>query len=286
MFGYVKPIKEELKVREYELYRAYYCGLCKSIKKNHNNTVRLALNYDFAFLGLLLSSMEEKEEIIQNQRCMMHPVHKRKVVINNKNIDYAANMSILLMYLKCIDDWNDDRDIKSKVMSIPFGQALKLDENIEKRAGIEKLLDEMQILEKDNCLEIDQMAEKFGKIMEIIFDVSFIDTNENRKLKHLGFLLGTWIYKIDAIDDLYDDIEKNKYNPLKKEVLDLEKTILFAEIIENSLYYNLSKIADTFELISIKKNKAILENIFYFGLRAKTEIILKNMRGKFVEKSI
>lgn len=286
MFGYVKPIREELKVREYELYRAYYCGLCKSIKINHNNTVRLALNYDFAFLGLLLSSMEETKEILENQRCMMHPVHKRKVVIDNKNIDYAANMSILLMYLKCIDDWNDDKNIKSKAMSIPFGHALKLNENIEKRVKIENLLNEMQILEKTNCLEIDEIAEKFGNIMEIIFDVSFVDTNENRKLKRLGFLLGTWIYKIDAIDDLYEDIKKDKYNPLKKGVMDSENIILFAEIIENSLYYNLSEIADTFELINIKKNKAILENIFYFGLRAKTEMILGNMRGKFVEKSV
>ncbi|MFT9057020.1 MAG: DUF5685 family protein, partial [Ethanoligenens sp.] len=28
MFGYVKPFKPELKIREFEAYRAVYCGMC------------------------------------------------------------------------------------------------------------------------------------------------------------------------------------------------------------------------------------------------------------------
>jgi hypothetical protein len=32
MFGYVRPYRDELKVKDYELYRAVYCGLCHSLK--------------------------------------------------------------------------------------------------------------------------------------------------------------------------------------------------------------------------------------------------------------
>ncbi|MDI9494271.1 MAG: DUF5685 family protein, partial [Bacillota bacterium] len=31
MLGYVVPDKPELKIREFELYSGYYCGLCKSV---------------------------------------------------------------------------------------------------------------------------------------------------------------------------------------------------------------------------------------------------------------
>ena len=31
MFGYILPERPELKIREYEYFRAYYCGVCKSI---------------------------------------------------------------------------------------------------------------------------------------------------------------------------------------------------------------------------------------------------------------
>ena len=29
MFGYVRPFKPELRMKEYEAYKAVYCGLCK-----------------------------------------------------------------------------------------------------------------------------------------------------------------------------------------------------------------------------------------------------------------
>ena len=54
MFGYVMPYKLELKIKDYEMFKAYYCGLCISIKENFSNLCRLSLNYDMTFLGILL----------------------------------------------------------------------------------------------------------------------------------------------------------------------------------------------------------------------------------------
>ena len=33
MFGYIKPFKPELKVREFDTYQAFYCGLCRQLCK-------------------------------------------------------------------------------------------------------------------------------------------------------------------------------------------------------------------------------------------------------------
>ena len=33
MFGYVKTVRGELRIREYEYYRASYCGLCRAMGK-------------------------------------------------------------------------------------------------------------------------------------------------------------------------------------------------------------------------------------------------------------
>ena len=51
MFGYVTPLKPELKIREYEMFKSYYCGVCTHIKEYFGNIPRLTLNYDMAFLG-------------------------------------------------------------------------------------------------------------------------------------------------------------------------------------------------------------------------------------------
>ena len=54
MFGYVMANRPELKIREYDRYRAYYCGLCRALKKEYGLLGRLTLNYDMTFLVMLL----------------------------------------------------------------------------------------------------------------------------------------------------------------------------------------------------------------------------------------
>ena len=59
MFGYVRPVRDELKCRDFDLYRAVYCGLCRCMKERCGWTSTWFLNYDFTFLALLLTPEEE-----------------------------------------------------------------------------------------------------------------------------------------------------------------------------------------------------------------------------------
>ena len=56
MFGYIRPQKGQLRVWEYELFRAAYCGLCHTLGKRYGPVWRFLLNYDFCYLAVLLSS--------------------------------------------------------------------------------------------------------------------------------------------------------------------------------------------------------------------------------------
>ena len=49
MFGYVMVQKGELLVKEYDTFRAYYCGLCRQLAE-YGIKGRLLLNYDCTFL--------------------------------------------------------------------------------------------------------------------------------------------------------------------------------------------------------------------------------------------
>ena len=57
MFGYIRPLECELKVREQAEYRGIYCGLCKSIGRRYGQLERLTLSYDCAFLALTLMAI-------------------------------------------------------------------------------------------------------------------------------------------------------------------------------------------------------------------------------------
>ena len=86
MFGYVTPLKNELKVKDFDLFRAYYCGLCHEIKKNFGNIPRLTLNYDMTFLAILLDSLNDTTLNINEIRCLFHPIYKRNIISNNDAI--------------------------------------------------------------------------------------------------------------------------------------------------------------------------------------------------------
>ena len=94
LFGYVTPLKPELKIREYESFKSYYCGICMHIKDNFGNIPRMSLNYDMTFLGLLLDGLHKEERELKIQRCIAHPLKKKPMIINNKALAYAAAMNV------------------------------------------------------------------------------------------------------------------------------------------------------------------------------------------------
>lgn len=56
MFGYIVIHKDELKVKDYNRYNSFYCGVCRSLRNNYGLPGQITLNYDMTFLAILLST--------------------------------------------------------------------------------------------------------------------------------------------------------------------------------------------------------------------------------------
>ena len=108
LFGYIIVNKPEMKFKEFDLYHAYYCGLCRSLKKCYGMAGQISLSYDMTFLAMLLSGLYEPEETRSRERCMAHPL-SRHMAIENIFTEYAADMNVLLTMYKCEDDWQDEK---------------------------------------------------------------------------------------------------------------------------------------------------------------------------------
>ena len=81
MFGYVKPDSAELRVKDYDFYRATYCGICRETGRVTGNASRVTLSYDAVFLALVrMLFIGEEEFSSRMRRCAVHPLKKRNML--------------------------------------------------------------------------------------------------------------------------------------------------------------------------------------------------------------
>jgi hypothetical protein len=281
MFGYINVCKEELKVKDYELFRAYYCGVCKALGKHYSHISRLGLSYDIVFLAILLSAVSEAKLCAVRKSCFVHPTKKRTVIVNSDAVEYAASAGIILSYLKLWDDWADDKSIKSclAAMSLyfPFKKARKKYKAMY--GHVKKYLDILSGLEKENCSEIDRVSDAFASLLQNITAEFSIPQKEERQVGWLLYNIGKWIYMIDAFDDLEKDFKRGGYNPYlsgydpKTQSIGEYKSML-QEKLDLVFGLTLQNIAQSYELLTVYSCDEILRNIIYLGLNQKTHKIV------------
>lgn len=270
MFGYVRIAKPELKVKEYELYKAVYCSLCKRLGKSYGILSRLTLSYDFTFLALLNMSLSDGCDAFVQKRCAFNPLKKCNYCKNDDNIKMPAAAAMIMLYYKIKDNIADEKGFKKLgyllLKPLFFGankKAAKQYPEIEKI--INEYILEQSVLEAANCFDIDRAADPSGKMLSKLLELLSDDSSQKRVLDRLGYCIGRYIYLLDAACDLEEDTRNHRYNPIK--VPDKQDPRGYIkERIEPQLYFCINEAARAFELLEIKKYKPILGNIIYLGL--------------------
>ena len=278
MFGYVTICEPELKVKDLKKYRAYYCGLCRILKEDYGFMGQMTLTYDMTFAVILLSSLYESQTETRMHRCKVHPV-KKQFMLTNEITSYAAAMNVLLAYYHMEDDWNDEHKVSSLMTkSLIYRKAERISEQYPRQSGgIRKWLRELDECEKEESTDIDRTAGCFGHLMEELF--VYREDIWEKNLRRMGFFLGKFIYLMDAYEDLPEDIEKGRYNPLKQ----LYEQEDYEERMQQILCMMIAESTAEFERLPCLVDVDILRNILYDGVWSRyNKIQLKKSeeRGK------
>ena len=264
MFGYVVINKPELKIKDYEAYQSYYCGLCRSLKKRHGFLGQMTLNYDMTMAVILLSGLYEPETTEKRFRCLVHPTG-RHTARQNRFTDYAADMNVLMAYEKAMDDVLDEKKVSARLLSsLLRPKAKKVRARYPRQAAvITENLRGLNEAEKRGETDLDTLAGYFGRIMETI--VVFKEDYFLRDLSRFGFFLGKFIYLLDAYDDMEQDIKNGCFNPLTP----MKDRPDFEERVEEILEMMMAESARAFEMLPIIEGADILRNIIYGGVWTK-----------------
>ena len=261
LLGVMTVRKEELRFREFDRYRAFYCGLCRSIGQRCGGVCRMALSFEMTFLAMLLTALYESDTTQELRRCAFHPVQKR-AMLRNEAIDYCADLSAIVSYYDLRDGWEDERRVDRLAESELLHKAARRagDALPRQREAVERYVRELHAVEARNDQNLDAAANLTGEMLAELY-VMRRDVYE-RDLREMGYYLGKFIYLCDCYEDLERDEKKKSYNPL----LSRKDQPAFAEDCEQMLGDMMARAARAFERLPVLQDAEIMRNILYSGI--------------------
>lgn len=284
MFGYVVVDKPSLRIREYDYYRATYCGLCHTMGKCTGCLSILTLSYDVTFFVLVREMLMGTKVEFVKKRCIRHPIKKINTVKMNSQMEYSAYVGAQLSYQKIVDNVNDETGAKQLIAKICQSLFSKMDmksfDAVPSIADfIATKLDLISQIESERVPSIDAPAEVFGDMMAGL--LAFELEGEKKLIaEKIGKRIGRWIYIVDAFDDYYSDRKSGSYNPFVELYYGKDFTNEDLISISKMLEAELSLAFSALELLDDDKDtnrSEIVKNILCLGMPASVDRICKKI---------
>ena len=174
MFGYIRVNRNELRLREYEYYRATYCGLCRSMGKCTGQCSRMTISYDIAFLASVRLLLDDTPVELKRRNCVVHPFRKRAMMEPNDALCFAANASLILAYEKCRDDFCDERGgrrLKARMRTGALRRGYKKASKAFPALAqcVREHLTRLNEAERKRAPSVDAVASIFGELLADVF---------------------------------------------------------------------------------------------------------------------
>ncbi|MBE6834782.1 MAG: hypothetical protein E7515_00865 [Ruminococcaceae bacterium] len=287
MLGYVKPNKAELKIKDYEIYRGYYCSLCKALGKRYGVFSRLFLSYDVTFFVLFINALKKDySPEFKEGRCPFNPTKKcHYTSVKTDEFDFATAFSIIMTYYKVKDNISDNPFYKKIIyfLVLPFvyfkyRKAKRIHPEIEKIIG--RSIEEQATVENEKCSLVDKAAHSSAKALGECFSL-YSDSEDNKQLFYrFGYCLGRYVYLTDAFDDLEKDKKHNGYNVFVLNGYSDDE-------ITQSIRMSINELVLCVDLFDFYCNSDIIKNIVKLGLEQQLRAIINKKEGtKNEQKSL
>lgn len=282
MFGYVVPYKAQLKMQDYVLYRAFYCGICKATGKLYGQLPRFATNYDVTFLSVLMHDCLTQNVEFKECGCICNP-KKKACVMRNPLLDRIAAVNIIMSYYKAVDGVIDKEGVGAKAarraLRRPFAKAARA---CPQAADIvSQAYEALRRLEKAGAVGIDRVADPFAGMLKKLGALILGEDADENKLA-LCYNIGKFVYIADALDDIDEDHKKKRYNPFLAEYGYEGSRTQFMDAHREELTFILSstvnRAIESFNKCTFTQSYDLMQNIVYKGLREKAKELLSSER--------
>ncbi len=284
MFGYILPDKPNMFMKDYALYKAFYCGMCKSIKCEQGTLMRLSVNYDVTFINILLHGIMDQKMEFSTEACILNPFKKKCILKSNPVSVDCVYLNALLADFKCRDDLADEPSTAKRFLRGTFKGKIK--KARQKLPEVAKLLDECyvkQIEAEKGETTFDCVSAPFAHCMKEVFKVLTKDKYTD-EIGEVAYYLGKYVYLLDAVDDFESDIKDKQFNvfalnyPECKTKVDLIDN--HSSVLEELLNEILFEIKENYDNIAVFETESIITNTLWFGLGSRAKQIFSKENTK------
>lgn len=299
MFGYLQPYKPYLLVKDFELYKSVYCGLCKKLGEEYGIFARMTLSYDCTCYALLAMGLSGRCEKVYKKHCTCNPLKKCFYCVSgNDELSLASAITVVTVYYKLEDNIKDSSFFKGLL-----ARFLKLFVNFWRKKSLKKfpkvdeivgeLNDSQSKAEESENISVDECAEPTAIMMKKLMLLLAKTESEEKVFAEFGYFLGKWVYLMDAADDYEKDLKGNNFNPFVYSLKDKELSQQ-----ERSMYINgvlnltASRVVSAYNLMNVKSFSTISDNLVNMGLGQMQKKIIfdkhkdKKNKDKREEKTI
>ncbi len=281
MFGYLRPYRPYLLVKDFELYRSVYCGLCRQLGKDYGILARLGLSYDCTCYAMISMGIHGVCENVRKERCTFNPLKKcLYCTCCEKEMQMASALTVASVYFKILDNIEDTSfflSVPLRICRVFVGHWLKkARKNYPEIVEIVSELNRSQsIIENKENPSLDECAEPTAIMLRKV--MILLAENDTQKLVfgEFGYFLGKWIYLMDACDDYEKDCHHHRFNPFiavfdKQTLTGTEKQQYMNQVL-NAVT---ARIQSAYALMEIRTFGAITDNLVSMGLAQMQKKIL------------
>ena len=277
MFGYVRADTPYLYIKDDNLYRAMYCGVCKGISEVCGQSARMGLSYDVTFLSVLLHNLTGTDVKIEKSHCLTHCIRSRQMAEVDELTRQLGALNTALVYFKYTDDIADGDHGRGRRLWFKKGYRRVQKKYPEVARIVRENMQAQEKVEKNLTDSVDRAADATATMLAQFSDYA-LGEKRTEESYNLCYALGKWIYLIDALDDYDKDVKKGAYNPFRLAYgVDSRTALLQGEhgeevrFVFHAIFFD---IRENLSKLTFHFNRDLSDNILLRGLPMMTKRVM------------
>ncbi len=210
MLGHLKPRSCQLTPASKQHYQHLYCSICYSLRQQFGLLASFFINHE---LTLSLAAFPDYADMTtETCACPAKLFCKQKQILRDALIDKAAQLCLLLVWLKLVDSETDNPAFYKKCLRQSIEakvQPILANLTPSTRQFIEAYL----LMIRANSSDFTMTAKMSGLLSQHIFQELSQD-NTQEAVTAITLLLGELITIADALLDVKKDSQTKEYNPI------------------------------------------------------------------------